>query len=178
MTDRSFALATIVLVALVNTGSAQGIHLPTRATPVPETTNGVPQVQLGIEPDRELSKMLLERVAQFPGVTTGPTRVSLPGAVGFQLEDGMSLAHPEVIVGGREFAHLHPDGSLHASLEPNLAKKAVHAGWAIAHPWSDQRKGWEGFVMIYTPTSVEELDVVLELVAQSYTYVTGRAITR
>lgn len=176
MTLRSIVFVTIAFVALANTVSAQNLHLPTRETPIPETTNGVPHVQLGIEPNPYLSEKLLERVAQYPGVNIGPTRVSLPGAIGFQLEDGMSLAHPEVIVGGREFAHLHPDGSLHASLEPELAKKAVQAGWAIAHPWANQREGWEGFVMIYTPTTVEELDIVLELVAQSYNYVTGRAI--
>ncbi len=176
MTFGNIVFVTIVFVALAKAVSAQNLNLPTRETPIPETTNGVPHVQLGIEPNQELSEKLLERVAQFPGVNTGPTRVSLPGAVGFQLEDGMFLAHPEVIVGGREFAHLHPDGSLHASLEPDLAQEAVQAGWAVAHPWAKQRKGWGGFVMIYTPTNVEEFDIVLELVAQSYSYVTGRAI--
>ncbi|SMP31499.1 luciferase family protein [Shimia sagamensis] len=176
MTFGNIVFVTIVFAALAKTVSAESLILPSRETPIPETTNGVPHVQLGIRPDPDISEKLLERVAQFPGVNTGPTRVSLPGAVGFQLEDGMFLAHPEVIVGGREFAHLHPDGSLHASLDPDLAKKAVQAGWAIAHPWAKQREGWGGFVMIYTPTNVEELDIVMELVAQSYNYVTGRAI--
>ncbi|MGA9251021.1 MAG: luciferase family protein, partial [Roseobacter sp.] len=80
---------------------------------------------------------------------------------------------PEVIVGGREFAHVHPDGSLHASLKPDVAKMAVNAGWAISHPWADERPGWEGFVMIYTPNSNEELEIVYELVRSSYTFVTG-----
>ena len=176
MTTRRTTFATLAFVALANTVSAQNLRLPMRESPIPETTNGVPHVQLGIQASPELSEKLLERVAKFPGVNIGPTRVSLPGAVGFQLKNGMPLAHPEVIVGGREFAHLHPDGSLHASLEPDLAMKAVQTGWAIAHPWSNQREGWEGFVMIYTPTTVEELDIVLELVARSYSYVTGRAI--
>ena len=176
MTIRPTVFVAIALVAVVNTVSAQDLHLPNRETPSPKTTNGVPHVQLGIDPNPDFSEKLLERVAQFSGVSIGPTRVSLPGAVGFQLEDGMPLAHPEVVVGGREFAHLHPDGSLHASLEPDLAERAIEAGWAIAHPWANQREGWEGVVMIYTPTNVEELDIVLELVAQSYGYVTGRAI--
>ena len=178
MTNRSSVFAIVAFVAMTTSLTAQVLHLPTRDTPIPETTKGVPHVQLGIQPNPDLSETLLERVAQFPGVKIGPTRVSLPGAVGFQLEDGMSLAHPEVIVGGREFAHLHPDGSLHASLEPDLARRAVEAGWAIAHPWANQREGWEGFVMIYTPSNVDELDIVLELVAQSYSFVTGRTVTR
>ncbi|MDD9922576.1 MAG: DUF5519 family protein, partial [Boseongicola sp.] len=77
----------------------------------------------------------------------------------------------------REFAHIHPDGSLHASLSPELAKRAVETGWAVAHPWADQRPGWEGFVMIFTPTSESELDVVFGLVKDSYEFVTGQKPT-
>jgi phospholipase/carboxylesterase len=119
---------------------------------------------------------MLKHVEELSGVTLGATRVSLPGAVGFQLNADVSLAQPDAIVGGREFAHVHPDGSLHASLEPELARAAVSTGWATPHPWADQRPGWEGFVMIYTPTTQEELDVVLQLIRESYTYVTGRPV--
>jgi len=52
----------------------------------------------------------------------------------------------------------------------------VQAGWAVAHPWADQRAGWEGFVMIYTPTTQAELDFVLQLVRVSYTYITGQTL--
>jgi len=33
-----------------------------------------------------------------------------------------------------------------------------------------------GLVMLYTPLTMQELDVVLELVADSYNFVTGRSI--
>lgn len=154
--------------------SAQEMNLPLRETPRPETTNGVPHVQIGVDADPKLSEELLRRVAAIPGVTLGETRVSLPGAIGFRLDHDLTLAHPEAIVGGREFAHVHPDGSLHASLRPETARAAVQAGWATPHPWSDQRAGWKGFVMIYTPTTAAELDVVFQLVQSSYAYVTGR----
>ena len=145
-----------------------------REAPIPQTTNGVPHVQIGVRPVSELSEALLARVGELPGVDLGATRVSLPGAVGFQLREDVVLARPEVIVGGREFAHLHPDGSLHASLDPELARAAIRSGWAVAHPWSADREGWEGFVMIFTPTNWEELSVVTRLVEQSYSFVTGR----
>ena len=154
--------------------SAQEMNLPLRETSRPETTNEVPHVQIGVNAIPELSEELLRRVAMLPGVTLGETRVSLPGAIGFQLDDDVTLAQPEAIVGGREFAHVHPDGSLHASLRPNTARAAVEAGWATPHPWSDQRAGWEGFVMIYTPVTAAELEVVFQLVQGSYAYVTGR----
>ena len=152
---------------------AQDLDLPLRQTPRPETTSGVPHVQIGIKGDPALSDALIRRVAEFPGVKVGATRVSLPGAIGFQLSEDLAIARPEAIVGGREFAHVHPDGSLHASLNPDVAKLAVDAGWAIAHPWADQRPGWEGFVMIYTPSSEGELETVFELVKSSYVHVTG-----
>ncbi len=150
------------------------LDLPRRDGPIPETTKGVPHVQIGVVADAELSEQLLRKVAGYDGVTLGPTRVSLPGAIGFQLGPQVPLVHPEAIPGGREFAHLHPDGSLHAALDPDIAFAAVETGWAVAHPWSSQRPGWEGFVMIFTPTTVVELEVVLALVQSSYTYVTGQ----
>ena len=171
---RSTILAAATLVASVASVWAQNAPLPDRDGPRPETTNGVPHIQLGIEPVPELTALMLNHVEKLTGVTLGATRVSLPGAVGFQLGNDVDLANPNAIVGGREFAHVHPDGSLHAALEPELARTAVKAGWATPHPWADQRPGWEGFVMIYTPTSQAELDVVLQLVRASYTYVTGR----
>ena len=154
--------------------SAEAGDLPRRETPIPRTTNGVPHVQIGIEPNPEISAELLRRVAEIPGVTIRPTIISLPGAEGFWISEDVELARPEVIVGGREFAHMHPDGSLHASLSPALAIQAAKAGWAVAHPWANQRPGWQGFVMIFTPANQEELDVVYELVVQSFAYVTGK----
>lgn len=170
-------LAIAAVTALMGQlASAQERTLPERTTPRPETTNGVPHVQIGVQIDAELASLLLERVAQFPGVTLGPTRISLPGAVGFQLDRDMVLSQPGSIVGGFEFAHMHPDGSLHASLDPTLAQRAIEAGWATAHPWANQRPGWSGFVMIYTPTTPEELDVVINLVEGSYTFITGNTL--
>lgn len=163
-----------VLLMAVSSASADLLPLPGRETPVPQTTDGVPHVQIGIEPNPAISAELLERVSEIPGVEIRPTVISLPGALGFWIGDDVALARPDVIVGGREFAHLHPDGSLHASLPPDLAQAATSAGWTVAHPWADQRPGWQGFVMIFTPANSEELDVVYDLVVQSYAFVTGR----
>ncbi|MEX0339148.1 MAG: luciferase family protein [Arenibacterium sp.] len=155
---------------------AEDITFPRRESPRPETTNGVPHTQIGVEIRRDLAEQLLTRVAEFPGVTLGPTRVSLPGAVGFQLDRDMPLANPGAIVGGLEFAHMHPDGSLHAALDPEVAKRAIESAWAVAHPWAELRPGWGGFVMIYTPTTVDELEVVTRLVKSSYSFITGNPV--
>ncbi|SNT32432.1 luciferase family protein [Antarctobacter heliothermus] len=169
-------LAAASLFTSVIPAFAQDTAFPMRDGARPETTSGVPHVQIGIQPVPDLSEEMLRQVADFPGVVLGATRVSLPGAVGFQLTGDVPIAQPQAIVGGREFAHLHPDGSLHASLHPDTARAAVEAGWAVAHPWASQRAGWEGFVMIYTPITEAELAVVLQLVRGSYTYITGEAL--
>lgn len=167
-------VVALTALCIASAAYAQSMELPQRQGERPRTTNGVPHVQVDFEGKAELSAELARRVSEFPGVTLGATRVSLPGALGFQLSSDMPLAQPNSIVGGLEFAHLHPDGSLHASLDPELAVAAVQAGWAVAHPWADQNDGWEGFVMIYSPLNEQELDVVTQLVEQSYAYITGK----
>ena len=174
--NRSLHTATLALLAtiLASVASSDTLDLPMRETPIPRTTQGVPHVQIGVKPIPEFSDELLSRVSELPGVEIRRTVISLPGALGFWISEDVSLARPEAIVGGREFAHQHPDGSLHAALSPQLAIRAVEAGWAVSHPWADQRPGWEGFVMIFTPTNAGELDVVHDLVVASYEFVTGR----
>ena len=93
------------------------------------------------------------------------------------LRDELTLIHPEVIVSGREFAHIHQDGSLHVPLPYERALEAVEKGWAERHPWADERDGWEGFVMLFTPQSMAELNVIFQLILDSYNFVTGKSIT-
>lgn len=170
------SLLTCALISVLAATLTHAESLPIRSTPVPQTTNGVPHVQIGANAVPELTQTLMDHVARFPGVNLGPTRVSMPGGIGFQIDEDVALVRPDVIVGGREFAHLHKDGSLHASLNPDMALAAIEAGWAVAHPWAKQRAGWEGFVMIFTPNTQAELNVVLQLVRGSYTYVTGQSL--
>ena len=163
-----FVAAVIMMAAPV---VAIALELPVRDGPVPQTTGGVPHVQLNVTPVPEVSQELLRRVKAHPDIEIHPTIVSMPGALGFWIVEGVPLARPDVIVRGREFAHLHPDGSLHASLSPGLAAKAIENGWAVAHPWANQRPGWEGFVMLFTPVSMAEMDVVYQLVVAGLDFV-------
>lgn len=173
MINRLFLLSIVALAMITFSASAQNTPLPLKETPIPRTTNNVPHIQLGIEPKPEISTQILEQVANMPGVEIHKTIVSLPGALGFWVKEDINLARPDAIVRGREFAHIHPDGSLHAALSPERAIEAVQAGWAVLHPWSQQRSGWEGFVMIFTPTNADEMEVVFQLIVESYDFVTG-----
>ena len=121
-------LAAALIFASATSTLAHYAFLPNREGPRPQTTNGAPHIQLDVEPVPALIKRMLDRVEAFSGVTLGATRVSLPGAVGFQLGNEVALANPDAIVGGREFVHVHPDVSLHAALDLELARAAVQAG--------------------------------------------------
>ena len=150
--------------------------LPHRSGPRTQTSGSVPHVQIGVESVPEIDDELRRRAFALPDVENRPTVVSLPGAEGMWIGDGVPIAHPEVIVNGREFAHIHPDGSLHAPLPYERALEAVEQGWAERHPWADQRDGWDGFVMLFTPQSMDELDVTFQLIVESYNHVTGRTV--
>jgi phospholipase/carboxylesterase len=150
--------------------------LPQRYGSQTQTSGSVPHVQIGIEPVPEVNAELFRRAFALPDVENRPTIVSLPGTRGMWLSDGVPLAHAEGIVSGREFAHIHPDGSLHAPLPYERALEAAEKGWAERHPWADQRDGWQGLVMLFTPQSMAELDVTFQLIVESYNHVTGRTV--
>lgn len=169
-------LSTLLLTVLATCSAALAGDraLPVRSGPPVHTTSGVPHIQLGLDLIPEVHAELMRRVAALPDLDIRPTVVSLPGATGFWLSERIELKRPDVIVGGREFAHIHPDGSIHASLPPDRALEAVETGWAARHPWADQRPGWEGFVMLFTPQTRPEADVIFELIVDGYNFVTGR----
>ena len=150
--------------------------LPQRSGPPPQTTGGVPHTQIDVDPVPEILNELLRRTFALPDVENRPTIVSLPGTRGVWISEGVSLAHAEAIVAGREFTHIHPDSSLHTPLPFERAIQAVDAGWAERHPWADRQEGWEGLVLLYTPRTLEELEVVFQLIVESYNFVTGRDV--
>lgn len=149
--------------------------LPERKRARPPTHQGMPHAQIGIQPVVAINAELFRRSFSLPNVQNRPTVISVPGARALWLTENVSLAHPEVIARGREFAHIHPDGSLHLSLPPERAREAVEKGWAEPHPIASYL-GIEGMVMVYTPLDEKELDVVFQLIVESYNFVTVSSI--
>jgi phospholipase/carboxylesterase len=134
----------------------------------------MPHAQIGVIPDPVIDRELRRRAYTLPGVLDRPSIISVSGARALWLADDLELVRPESILRGREFAHIHPDGSLHATLPPQRAQEAIVGGWAEPHPIAEQL-GLSGLVMLYTPRTLEELNVVVELVVDSYNFVTGRS---
>ena len=140
--SQKIARLTAMIIALaLASGVLEAQTLPKRAGPIPQTTDGVPHVQLNHSSPDHIKYQLLVCVGRIPGVVVRDTVISLPGAEGFWLSEGMDLANQDSIVGGREFAHIHPDGSLDQVMHAGFAPQAIGAGWAISHPWADRRAG-------------------------------------
>jgi len=133
----------------------------------------MPHSQIDVTPDPDLDRELRRRAYALHGVLDRASIISVPGARALWLADDVELRHPEVVLRGREFAHFHPDGSLHVALSPERAAEAIAAGWAEPHPIAEHL-GVPGLVMLYTPRTMDELDVVFDLIRDSYNFVTGR----
>ena len=168
------AVSLLVLPVMVSTVFAASLKLPKRESPPPYVSSAVPHVQVGVEPDPEITKELIDRVSKIPGIEIRDSAMSLPGALGFRLARDVELARPDLGVRQREFAHMHPDGSFHAFLSPELAAQVVEAGWGAHHPYAKKWPKYKGFVMIFTPLSKSELQTVLKLVRASYKLVTTK----
>src|ERR1700737_944440 len=141
--------------------------LPVRHGPRPATTSGLPHSQVDQQPTGEgIRRRLAERVFALPGVSEGPTRISVPGARALLLDRATAGGPAEAFFIGGEFAHLHPgqDHSLHVCLSPDLAAAACEAGWAEPHPLVLFAALPPTHVMVYAPRNERELNVVASLV--------------
>ena len=153
--------------------------LPVRQGPRPATTPGLPHSQIDQQPTGEgIRRRLAERVFALPGVSEGPTRISVPGARALLLDRATASGPAEAFFIGGEFAHLHPgeDHSLHVCLPPNLAAAACEAGWAESHPLVASAALPPTVVLVYAPRDESELDVVASLVEAAYRFATGQTV--
>lgn len=149
------------------------VELPKRSGSRPETTMDVPHVQIGVDLVFEVNEELFKRVYSLPGIENRPSVIG--GWQGLWLTEEVTVFESDALIGGREFAHIHNDGSLHIFLKPSRSHEAVETCWAIFHPYALQHLDpWHGFVMLYTPQSIEELNVTFQLIVDGYNYVTGQ----
>ena len=150
------------------------LTLPIRPGVRPRTTSDVPHTQIGVNLVPEVNTEMFRRVFSVPGLEQHVSSGSFAGTQGLWIAENIPILYPALIT-GQEFGHIHPDGSLHITLDPERAAEAVQARWAIFHPWAYQA-GREGLVMLYTPQSMEELDTVFQLIVDAFNYFTGQNI--
>jgi phospholipase/carboxylesterase len=104
-------------------------------------------------------------------VTTGPTKVGVEGTRALLLDRG-AAAGPDaafLLPDDGEFAHQHPDGSLHVALPDAQAYDALAKGWAVAHPLAGVRVS-PGMVLVYGPRDEAEVEIVAGIAAASHHY--------
>ncbi len=147
--------------------------LPVRDGPARQTTGGVPHIQIDAVLDPDVGSELERRAFSLPGVESRESTVSLPGARSLWLADDIELARPAVILSGREFGHIHPDGSLHLLLPVERASEVAETKWGELHPWANRDGFWGGLVMVFTPESLDEVDISIQLIVDAYNFVTG-----
>lgn len=155
--------------------------LPERIGERRQATGDVPHQQLGAEPVPEVDSELRRRIFALPGVEDRASERSLPGARGLWFTDGLELVRTDVLGGAREgvigssreFAHVHPDGSLHVWLPVERAIEVHETKWGELHPWVDRENFWDGVVMVYTPETLDEVDVAVRIVVDAYNFITG-----
>lgn len=148
-------------------------QLPRRRGPRPETTSPspdhpFPHSQVSQSAPKDMQERLVDHVGALPGVTVGDSLISVPGARAFHLDPDAAKGPAEAFQRGTEFAHLHPahDGSLHATLPPDLYQEVLDKGWGEPHPIS-------GTMMLFGPRDEDEFQVVTLLLDASYSYATG-----
>jgi len=179
--DNLVSLGFIALLILTSCNSVDleiendnSMALPPRCDSRPETTMRIPHRQIGVEPVTEVNEELFRRVYSLPGIENQPSVIAQWRSL--WLTDEVTIVVPEAVINdSREFGHIHDDGSLHIFLKPSRAVEAVAACWGIDHPFAEQQiPGWDGFVMLYTPQSIDELNVTFQLIVDGYNNVTGQ----
>jgi hypothetical protein len=115
-----------------------------------------------------LQDELFARVLTLPGVSTGDSCVSVPGARAFILDPALAAGPAAAFQCETEFAHLHPpgDGSLHIALPPDLYQAVQAADWGDPHPIS-------GTMLVFGPRDERELEIVWQIAIASYRFALG-----
>ena len=144
-------------------------RLPTRHGSRPTTTPTNPHTQLDQNAPVDLQDRLRDHAVSLPGVRRGESRVSVPGAVAFYLDDPVEPPTiPDILDG--EWGHIHPhsDGSLHVNVPTVLAEELIAAGWAEFHSLVAPGVLPPLVIMLYGPRDAGEYDVCAAVVEEAY----------
>ncbi len=121
---------------------------------------------------------VIEEIAKLPGVTIGRSQVSEPSSVGFHLANGKGPKDAFLYQGTIEFAHIHTTGFLHISMPVSLLQPLIENGWAEFHPVTKRQEFYDNILMLYAPTTEEELEFVIEVITVSYRNALGESVIK
>jgi hypothetical protein len=147
-----------------------------RFGPRPRTAAGVPFRQLDQFPPVEMIRLLAEQSLALPGIRTRRSRMADAATVALSLPDAAAAGPRQAFIDGNEFCHLHPApwGSLLLTLPAAEVEGLVALGWAERHPIHALGL-MESVVLVYSPRTREEVEVVVRLVERSHRFAMGLA---
>ena len=153
------------------------LDLPRRAGARPSVSEGIPQQQIGDNPDAALHQSMKQRfLSLFAEVDIGPSRISVPGATALFLPEGCSCNQAGLMI-ATEFAHIHPphDGSFHMILSEEDCALVLERGWGELHPLARTGEIQPTVAMVYAPRDEAEVEVILRIAAASHQYAASPA---
>lgn len=152
------------------------LTLPIRSGDKPKTNYGLPHEQLDQNPPPEIYQALKDQAFDFPFVERRPSIISVPGAEALWLKEEGGRGCAEAFMRGNEFAHVHPpyDGSMHMTLPEDLVAEVLEQGWGESHPLVPRGQAPMSLVMIFGPRDKMELEVVVNLIGESYRFARGQ----
>ncbi|MEM7083962.1 MAG: hypothetical protein AAF465_14630 [Pseudomonadota bacterium] len=151
---------------------AERFNLARRHGAKPDTTKGLPHMQLTQHGRDEIVEQLHNWAFALFGVSNEESAISVPGARALVMHDSIECNHHAFMV-GREFAHIHPhpdSGSMHVVLSSEDATEIVDKGWGEDHYLVTAGKWPHGLVMVFSPRNHDELETVKSILNRSYQF--------
>lgn len=153
------------------------VALPTRSGPEPNTSSGIPHVQIDQNAPVAMQTALLEAVQSLDGVELWETPYSLPGSIGWGLPESLRQGPENAYTPEGEFGHAHrpQDGSMHVRLPKAAGQVVLEKGWGISHPFSADITGGSdvSYLLVFGPRDEVELEAVWVIVESSYAFARG-----
>jgi phospholipase/carboxylesterase len=146
-----------------------------RTGPRPKTQRIIPHIQLDQWPPAHLIEQLAVESLRLPGVQERESRMASPTTRALWLPEELAHGPSESFIDALEFCHLHPppEGSIHLTLPSPRREHTIRLGWAEEHPLVQGGFISMALVMVYAPRDSSELQVVLDLIRESFYFARG-----
>ncbi len=155
--------------------SEQKFNLPERNGETPQIGQTPPQLQFSDKSPRDIYQKFHDWMfSTFPMVRKEATRISVPTSTAMWLDENENVGHIDAFMppsGGREFTHIHLDGSFHTVVGTDVENEIISKKWGVRHMYYNQ--GVKE-VLVYAPRNEEEIEIAKTIVIKSYEYATGK----
>ncbi|MFT5819827.1 MAG: hypothetical protein ACI8ZM_001052 [Crocinitomix sp.] len=149
--------------------------LPERTGQAPQIGQTPPQLQFSGKSPRDIYQKFHDWMfSTFPEVRKEPTRISVPTSTAMWLDENEPVGHEDAFMppyGGREFTHIHLDGSFHTVVADDVEIEIITKKWGVRHMYYD--RGVKE-VLVYAPRNEAEIEIAKAIVIKSYEYATGK----